>query len=251
MCPFLFGVIDTYVVLFILGIIIALIILIIYLIKKKKYIKNQIIDVLLIASFSILIGFIFAILFENLYELLESPSSYKWTWGMTFLGGLLGGTLTFILFYLLYGRKRNIKILDIMVIAPACICFAHALGRLGCFFDGCCYGKPTESWIGVKFPNLPTKVIPTQLIEMTFLIILGIILLFLAFKKDFKYTFMIYLGGYGIFRFIIEFYRGDPRGGTFLSLYPSQWFSIVLILFVPLLFIIINKVVDKRSECEK
>ena len=248
MCPYLFGFIDTYVLLFVLGIIAALTTLVIYLIKNKKYNKIKIIDVLLMSIFSILIGFIFAILFENLYELLESPSTYRWTWGMTFLGGLLGGVINFILFYLFYGRKRDIKILDIMVIAPACITIGHALGRLGCFFDGCCYGKQTDTWIGVKFPNLPYKVIPTQLIEMSFLIVLSALLLVFAFKKNFIYNFMIYTCSYGIFRFIIEFFRGDPRGGTFLSLYPSQWFSIILILITPLLYILINKINNKYEK---
>jgi phosphatidylglycerol:prolipoprotein diacylglycerol transferase len=112
---------------------------------------------------------------------------------------------------------------------------AHAFGRIGCFSYGCCYGRPTNSWIGILFPPdspagiLGTKVIPTQLVEASFLFVLFFILKFLNTHKKFNGQIIsVYLISYGIFRFVIEFFRADPRGNVFfLSI--SQFISIILI----------------------
>ncbi|OQX88164.1 MAG: hypothetical protein B6D55_01260 [Candidatus Omnitrophica bacterium 4484_70.2] len=111
----------------------------------------------------------------------------------------------------------------------------HSLGRWGCFFNGCCYGKPTTSWIGVKFPPdspagiLGEKVIPTQLISLFFLLVIFFILLNLRKRKKFKgEIFLSYLILYGIFRFIIEFFRGDPRGYIFIFS-TSQFISLIVV----------------------
>ena len=130
---------------------------------------------------------------------------------------------------------------------------AHAFGRIGCFLAGCCYGKETDSWIGVQFPHLHEKVIPTQLIESGFLFLLTGILLVLILVFNFKYTFIVYLGAYSVFRFIIEFFRGDPRG-NFLGIFsPSQvWSIFIWIIIVPFFFVLKKLVfVEKTQNDEK
>ena len=77
---------------------------------------------------------------------------------------------------------------------------------------------------------MDVAVYPTQLYEAAFLILLSVILLLLAYKKDFKYNICIYLSSYGIFRFFLEFLRGDDRGFTLLSLSPSQLISILALI---------------------
>jgi phosphatidylglycerol:prolipoprotein diacylglycerol transferase len=124
-------------------------------------------------------------------------------------------------------------LIDVIAIG---IPLGHAFGRLGCFFYGCCYGKPTDSFIGVLFPPdsaagyLGVKVIPTQLISSFFLFVLFFILLFLRKKKRFDGQIALsYIILYSIFRFLIEFFRGDPRG-TFLHLSTSQFISLILVV---------------------
>ena len=128
----------------------------------------------------------------------------------------------------------NATLSDALPFIPIGICIAHAFGRLGCFFGGCCYGLPTDSWVGLacSAPNgvhSDQLVIPTQLFEMFFLLILAAVMAFLYFKYNFNYNFALYLFAYGVWRFFIEFIRGDARGefiGSALS--PSQIWSIVM-----------------------
>jgi phosphatidylglycerol:prolipoprotein diacylglycerol transferase len=181
---------------------------------------------------AIMLGFISAMLFQLLFDSLKENSTNS-VFSMTFFGGLVGGVITFIIGYFFYIKKRYPECnftSDVLIIAPACITVAHGFGRIGCFLAGCCYGKQTDSIWGVKFPHLNHNVFPTQLYEAIFLIILASILFLLAYKYKNKYTFVIYLTSYGIFRFLIEFIRGDDRGAFFLSLSPSQVFSIISII---------------------
>ena len=116
-------------------------------------------------------------------------------------------------------------------IIPSAITIGHAFGRIGCFFAGCCYGDYTDSIFGVVFPapGCPDyPVHPTQLYEATFLFIICGICAYLAMKKNFRYTFCIYLGAYGVFRFFLEFVRGDHRGELVAGITPSQFWSIVM-----------------------
>ena len=112
----------------------------------------------------------------------------------------------------------------------------HSLGRVGCFFAGCCYGKETDSCLGVKFPNLPHPVYPTQLYEAAFLLILFAVCSYLLLRRKFRHNMTVYLIGYGIFRFLIEFIRGDDRGKLFGLLSPSQFWSLGMVILGVLLY---------------
>jgi phosphatidylglycerol:prolipoprotein diacylglycerol transferase len=90
-----------------------------------------------------------------------------WQGGLVFYGGLIGGVLGAFL-----GAKLvRVKLSNYSDAVVPTLPLAHAIGRLGCFCSGCCYGKVTDSWIGMCFPNSITglapdvRVIPTQLIE--------------------------------------------------------------------------------------
>ena len=252
MYPTIFGFIDSYVLMIIIGVILALVVFFFYL-RKVKATRNEILDLLFVGIVAVFFGVIFACLFQNLYEFIEDPKHYKFTFGLTFIGGVVGGAGTFILMYFLYYLKRHQPIMKhILVAAPASITLAHAIGRIGCFLDGCCYGKETDSWIGVKFPHLPNPVIPTQLIESGFLFFLFAILFFLAFKFSFKYTMPIYIISYSIFRFIIEFYRGDERGAFIGIFSPSQVWCMVLFVFgIGLIFIYKYFIFKEKENVEE
>ena len=254
MYPNLFGIPDSsYVIMIGLGIIACFVLIAVYL-KTRGFDRNKIIDVLLCACSAIAAGVIGAILTQNFYDLIAHPETYKWTWGMTFYGGLIFGVVEFLLVYLLVIQKRGgIDIKYILIIAPAAITLAHAFGRIGCFLAGCCYGMETDLWFGLpsSFIDEANRV-PTQLFESIFLFILSSGLSFAAFKYNFKYTMIVYMGAYSLFRFVIEFFRDDYRGGTLLGMSPSQVVCVIILALIVPTVIIFNKYVFKGSlENEK
>lgn len=251
MYPDLFGVHDlSYTMCMIIGIIAAFVIACLYL-WKKGFKKSGIIDLLICGCFAIAFGILFAILFENLYEFIAYGTKHQWEWKMTFLGGLFGGVIGFLVPYFIMRKNIKFDIKPIIVIAPICIVIAHFVGRIGCFLAGCCYGKETDSWIGIDFPNDGLgKVIPTQLIEAIFLFVLAGVLVLVLLLTKFKYLFIIYLGSYSIFRFVIEFFRGDERGVAF-ALSPSQVWCILIFLGLPGLYILLRKIFVSDNEKEQ
>ena len=255
MYPNLFG-IDGFsmVVMILIGVITAAVLFFIYL-AKNGVDKKSFLDLGIVITATAFMGIVFAILFENIYEAVKASVNGlipHWTWGMTFYGGLFGGVITFILMYRFYYLRHNEPIFDhILRIAPACISLGHAFGRIGCFLSGCCYGIETHTKWDIYFPIHDHAYLPTQLFEMVFLFILAALLAFLAFKHINDYTFLIYMVSYGVFRFIIEFFRGDERG-QLAGLSPSQYWCIVLVLgAVPVYFLLNKKFFNKEKELDE
>lgn len=232
---------DTYTICILIGVITCLFVFENYAKKKRVTVKERT-AYEVSALISIVIGIISAMLFQYLYNILENPQA-TFDFSMTFLGGLVGGIICFLLLYRFYIKARFPATTFSMIctIAPPCICLAHGWGRIGCFMAGCCYGIQTDSFLGVQFPDLPYKVYPTQLYEAAFLFFLFILLLLLAEKQKGTYNLIIYLVSYGLFRFFIEFIRGDDRGFFFLHLSPSQWLSLLMILASGVLLILTIK----------
>ena len=106
---------------------------------------------------------------------------------------------------------------------------AHAIGRIGCFFNGCCFGRETDLPFGVVFPGDSLARIPTQIFESAALFCLSIFLFYFPSKKrkDGE-LFIFYLLLYSVIRFLIEFLRGDQTTLYFLT--PPQWTSILLFI---------------------
>lgn len=164
--------------------------------------------------------------------------------GFTFLGGLVSGSL----FYL--WATKNILTLNELWTSMNCavvpLIVGQSIGRFGCFFGGCCYGKhiTTSSHLAPFFINHPT-----QLYEAGFLSIVAIFLFSLR-EKCFDYSLIIYLFAYGIFRFFIEFLRADDRGIFILS--TSQWICMGLILLATSILFFrwkINFTKTEKTEC--
>ncbi len=139
------------------------------------------------------------------------------------------------------------------------VVLAHAFGRVGCYFAGCCFGIPTESLLGVIFPlghashvYPNTPVFPTQLFEAFFLIVLFVILNKVKKFKGFEIE--VYVIGYGVWRILIEFIRGDDRGSLFTLFTteynvfptPSQFLSLLMILFG--VYLLYRKAQKTKSE---
>lgn len=183
---------------------------------------------------SVVVGFLFALLFQAVYDWIESgfKTFTLLDTGMTFMGGLIGGVAMFIAITAFFAKpqvKKDFwKTANIM--AP-CIPLAHGFGRIGCFFGGCCYGKVSDSPVAVIFPGMSQPVLPTQLFEAAFLFILcGVLLLLLLKFKRIDLQLIVYLGAYAVWRFVIEYFRGDYRGSFIPGLTPSQFQSIIMLL---------------------
>lgn len=239
MYPDLFGIEGFSMTLMILIGAIAALAEVLFFLKSRKKVKTNYVDLLITMVFTVLIGIVGTIIFENIYEAIKHAVYHEpqvWTWGMTFYGGLIFGVVAFLLLYRFFYLRHNEPILkEMLKIAPASISLGHAFGRIGCLLSGCCYGKDTDAWYGIMLPGHEHPTIPTQVIEMIFLFILATILAILAFKQITNYTFPIYMVSYGVFRFIIEFFRGDERG-QLAGLSPSQYICIALVIGAGVLF---------------
>ena len=136
--------------------------------------------------------------------------------GFTFYGGLLAGAL----FFVLAGARRlsSAQIWRTLNCAVIPLVLGHAIGRVGCFLAGCCYG----TFIGESAVRHPT-----QLYEAAGLFAMaGVMSTRPLRSRDFLVP--LYLIAYALLRFMLEFLRGDDRGfWHFLS--TSQWISLALI----------------------
>lgn len=137
-----------------------------------------------------------------------------------------GGMLTALAVVIFYTRRAKLRLLSLIDVYAAPLSLGHGIGRLGCFSAGCCYGKPTSHAWGIVFHDeyahqlvgtpLGIPLHPTQLYEASAeFLIFSILLLVGARKHRTGQVFGTYVFLYGVARFTIEFFRGDP-GRTLL-----------------------------------
>lgn len=205
--------------------------------------------ILIIGVAATAFGIFMAMVFQSLYNYIENPAAgFRLNTSMTFYGGLIGGVSSFLIVWNLYvfviaprakskllQNNMNASLSDALPIIPIGITIAHAFGRLGCFFGGCCYGAETDAWYGIACQaiggvNTGVKVVPTQLFECIFLFVLTAVMIVLYFKFNFNCNFGLYAIAYGIWRFLIEFARDDHRGDFVAGISPSQFWSILLVV---------------------
>ena len=130
--------------------------------------------------------------------------------GLVFYGGLAGAALAGVVF----ARLRRLPLWELADALAPSIALGHALGRVGCFINGCCYGLPTDLPWAVHYAGDPATqgagLHPTQLYEAALLLALYAALAWQYRTKRFSgHTFALYLLGYGAIRFSVEFLRGD------------------------------------------
>ena len=171
-----------------------------------------------IAVWAVILGFIGA---KAVYILTTWKSFMADPWGSLTSEGFVvyGGLIIGVAVAMWRCKRAGAKFLDYLDLAIVPISLAQVCGRIGCFMAGCCYGKPTQSFIGVTFPtgsHAPSGVPlwPTQLISVVGDLIICLILLKYEKKKKLSGQVAgLYMILYAIGRFIIEFLRDDPRGG--------------------------------------
>lgn len=187
------------------------------------------------ALFAIPMGYGSGVLFQAFYNIgTVGGFVISKDTGATFYGGLIGGAAVFLLIYFIAGRfvfpdGYNVRsFFGVANCATCSILVAHAFGRLGCLMAGCCHGRETDAWYGIYMNG--AKYVPIQLFEAIFLFCLLIAAITLVVKNK-TCNLPLYMMSYGIWRFFIEYFRGDYRGSTFVSfLTPSQLTAVILIL---------------------
>ncbi|MBU1864363.1 MAG: prolipoprotein diacylglyceryl transferase [Candidatus Omnitrophica bacterium] len=131
-----------------------------------------------------------------------------WEGGLVLYGGLIFGFI--VLSFFAY-RKR----IGYFILADSLVPFlalTQGFGRVGCFLNGCCWGKVHHGLFSVRFPFLPTPVHPVQLYEALFCIVLFFYLCRRYKRRQFDGEItMLYLLLYSLGRFSIEFFRGDQQ----------------------------------------
>ncbi len=165
--------------------------------------------------------------------------------GYVFYGGLIGALCG----YLFYAKWFKIDFGSLINIITPVIPLVHAFGRVGCFMGGCCYGILYHGPFSVHFPYNefveelgPADRFPVQLLESSLNFLLFLLLFIYARKvRKSGQVLGVYLIGYAIIRFSLEFLRGDLNRGVWLfGISTSQ---IISLLLIPLgVYMIVRKV---------
>jgi phosphatidylglycerol:prolipoprotein diacylglycerol transferase len=207
--------------------------------ERRGIARTKMMDLGIYVIISAFVGAKLLLVLVDFKQFVNNPSDLfsLFRAGGVFYGGLILATIVTIW----YVRRHRMPVWVVAdAIAPG-IALGHVTGRLGCFLGGCCYGRPTSMPWAVTFTNvdaaanvgtpLNVPLHPTQLYEAgAALLILVALLLFERRGRAFPgRTFFTYLIAYGVSRFVIEFYRGDPRGFVFDSISTSQFISVLLI----------------------
>jgi phosphatidylglycerol:prolipoprotein diacylglycerol transferase len=203
--------------------------------RKVALTKDDVADFIFALAIGVILGGRTGyILFYNLSYYLAHPLKvfYVWEGGMSFHGGLTGAALAALYF----SRKRGVKFFlmaDITIIAAP---IALMLGRLGNFINGELYGKPTDLPWGIIFPtggNMPRH--PSQLYEAFLEGPVSFVILWLLSRRERPpgVIFWSFVALYGLFRFIVEFFREpDSQIG-----YLAGGFSMGQLLSLPMLML--------------
>ena len=252
--------ISMYSIMTAIGVVFGLLVAYFQIYKGEKISSNTGWRLIICAAIGALFMYFGASFFDSLFHSIEDGVWRRY--GITYLGGVVVGfpvTIILIHFLVPAAKGRALYVFSLMV--PAVV-LAHAFGRIGCFFAGCCYGKVTDLPIGIVFPpgsdaaishfgetlgktqsSLP--VLPTMLFESAFEFIL--FFLMLGFRKKIKgHELEIYLFTYSIFRFILEFYRGDDRGSIGLGISPAQFLDIFCLVVAVLIFLFYRQIIFKK-----
>lgn len=202
--------------------------------KRKNVLWN---DAVVIGVAGIATGFagaklLYVITAYSPHQIGEIIADGKWEYitngGFVFYGGFIFGIAGALVGAWLSGSRLKVYENVLVKLIP----LVHAFGRVGCFFAGCCYGKPSKNAFGVIYTTPASDapcgiaLLPVQLYEAAFnMFLFAIMLLIDKKKRSDRILLPVYLLGYSVERFIMEYFRYDEIRGSFLWLSTSQWIS--------------------------
>lgn len=205
--------------------------------KSRGLDQTRVLDLGIYIIISALVGAKLLLLITDFRSFVTSPGELL---TLARSGGVFyGGLILAVIVALWYIRRIGLPLWTTCDVFAPGIALGHVVGRFGCFFAGCCWGKPTTAPWAITFTdpfaasnvgtplNIPLH--PTQLYEAgAEAVILGLLLATESKGRPYPgRTFWLYMLLYAISRYIIEMFRDDPRGtvGIFST---SQFISIVL-----------------------
>ncbi len=160
-----------------------------------------------------------------------------WKGGLVFFGGFIGGVAGSVVLI----RMKKLSFFKTADSISPGVALGHAIGRLGCFFAGCCYGRQCDLPFAVKFTHpdslapLHMFLHPTQIYMAASNLALFFILIWIQKHKRFHgMVFLSYVMIYSVFRFIIEFFRGDFRGDFFFDFFSMSQGIGIVVFFIAL-----------------
>lgn len=201
--------------------------------KRVNIDAEKILDASLFALIGAIIGARTAYVIFYWYELKSPWEAFMvWHGGLVFYGGLVAAILAVIL----AAKMLKLNALDMLDVAAPATALGYALGRIGCFLNGCCYGGPC---------SLPWAVHPTQIYSSLAGLIMLALLLQVFYKRKFPgQVFALGITAYSIYRFIIEYFRVNPA--VFMGLNSAQIFSLLLFVTGSVLYAVFNR--SKRPQ---
>lgn len=189
---------------------------------------------------------------------------FFWQNGLVFYGGLFGGFLGAVL----YLRIQRIPIVPVGDVVMPFLPLSHAIARIGCFLNGCCWGSPTNTPWGVCYPKsnwgayaqqfkeglitgdapVSLPVHPTQLYSAA-----GLLIIFAFMRSAYKRrrfpgaVMLLYPFLYGILRFIVECFRGDS-GRPLWGMTVSQGVALVFTIGAASAYVVLRCTVWRLPE---
>jgi len=166
-----------------------------------------------------------------------------WSGGIGVIGSLIGGAIVAVWFC----RKRNISLLRFADTLVPGIAIGQTLGQFACLLNGDSYGRPTDLPWAITFTDprsLAPLNIPLHPIEIYEMIAYFLIFLIVwKTRKKYKldgFALFTYLAGYGVARFFVDFFRGDPAIFAW-GIQAAQLFGAAMILSSLLGFLLLKK----------
>ena len=184
----------------------------------------------------------------NLRTFLQDPLAVLGSEGFVVYGGIILG----IIAVCLYCRRKKVSFLEYFDLMLPAVAVNQAMGRIGCFLAGCCYGRPTDSALGVVFPagcSAPAGIplFPSQLFSAAGdLLIAAVLLIFYRRLKHRGSVGGLYLILYSVGRFFIEYTRDDPRGS--LGIFSTSQFISLFILAAGILLMWRSRRLPVRAD---
>jgi len=239
------------------GLMIAIGVMVAILVADKRSMKRGVNGdyVYTLTLLTVVLGFMCAkVLFIITYleDFLASPLAFIRGSGFVVFGGIIGGVAT-IWGYCKYKKLNFVDVFDIVVPSVA---LAQGFGRIGCLLAGCCYGRETESPIGIVFthsdfaPN-NVRLMPTQIMMSIGDFIIAAVLFWISNRVEKKIMKekgleqrpfgcggqigLCYLILYSIGRFGVEFFRNDYRGSVGI-LSTSQFIAVLVALVCAVIY---------------
>lgn len=163
--------------------------------------------------------------------------------GFVFYGGFFGALVGLYV----YSKKHQQSFLDLTDVFASLLPLGQAIGRLGCYCNGCCYGKEYHGFLAVRYviEDKSVYVFPTWFVESAFCLTVFIAFFCITKPKPSGFYTSAYMILYSVFRFCIEFMRGDVIRGIYYGISTSQLISALLLL----LGVIIGVYAKKKKGC--